>query len=130
MKKKILTVCLITVLLAVSFAAGFSAVKSQAVGLGFSGHLLAWLPCTCSASLWLFYAPTIEQIFPGGPLNYAPYSAITYSFYNMVTPGVWHLGKYLPGVQGCWIIIPFACIPLPVLGNETMVGTSGVPTPF
>jgi hypothetical protein len=131
MKKKISTICLIVILIAISFAFGFSATKTQAViPLGFSGHLISWLPCTCSASLWLFYAPNLVSSFPGGPLNYAPYATITYPYYNMITPGVWHMGTYLPGVQSCWIIIPPVCVPLPVLGHEVMVGTSAVPTPF
>lgn len=131
MKKKILTICLIVTLLAVSFAAGFSVTKSQAVvPLGFGGHLLFWLPCTCSASLWLFYLPVPDEPFPGGPLGWGPYDTITYSFYNVVTPGVWHLGQYLPGVQSCWEYAIFFCFPLPVLGHETMVGTSMTPVPF
>jgi hypothetical protein len=131
MKKNISTICLIILLLAVSFTVGFFATETQAVvPLGFSGHLMWWLPCTCSGSLYLFYAPNVDSSFPGGPLNYAPYATITYSYYNMITPGVWHLGTYLPGVQGCWIIVPHGCAPLPVLGQEVQVGTSMLPTPF
>jgi hypothetical protein len=130
MKKNIFIICLIVVLLAISFAVGFSVTKSRAIAaLDFSGHLVSWLPCTCSASLWLFYAPNVDQPFPGGALDYSPYSTITYSYYNMMTPGVWHLGQYLPGVQSCWIYVGAGCAPLPVLGHEIMVGTSGVPTP-
>jgi len=128
--KKIYIICLITFLTAAAFFAGFSATKSSAiVPLPFGGQLVFWLPCTCTASLWLFYAPIPNAVFPGGPLGYGPYDTITYQYYNMVTPGVWHLGTYLPGVQSCWIIIPHACIPLPVIGHEIMVGTSMVPTP-
>ncbi len=131
MKKKLLIFCLIVTLLAVSFLAGFSISKSQAVVyLAFSGHLVWWQPCTCSAGLWLWYAPNIDQPFPGGPLIYLPYATLTYSFYNMTTPGVWHLGLWVPGVQSCWIYVGHGCSILPALGQEVMVGTSASPTPF
>lgn len=130
MKNNFLALSVSVILLVASFFAGFSVTKSQAVvPLGFGGQVVTWLPCTCSGSLWIFYAPLkVPSSFPGGPLNYAPYSTLTYSFYNMVTPGVWHLGTYMPGVQGCWIEAGFTCVPLPVLGQEIMVGTSAVPS--
>lgn len=126
MKKKIFTFCLIFVLFAVSFAAGFSVTKSQAiVPLGFGGMLLDWEICDCSYSFWLFYAPIgVPSPFPGGPLGYSPYDTVTYSYYDMLDPGVWHLGMYLPFVQTCWVFDGFGCFPLPVLGHEIMVGTS------
>lgn len=126
MKNRIFIYCLIFILLAVSFAAGFFVTKSQAVvPLAFGGMLIGVTECTCSGSLWLLYAPLgAPSPFPGGPLNYSLYSTITYSFYNVTTPGVWHMGLYLPGVQGCWIFVVEGCAPLPVVGSEVMVGTS------
>lgn len=133
MKKKISTFFLVGLLLIVSFAAGFSVTKSQAkvnVLLGFGGQLIDSTPCTCSGGLWLLYAPIANASFPGGALSYNEYVTITYPFYNMTTPGVWHLGTYLPGVQGCWMFadVGWACFPVPVLGHEVMVGTSATPT--
>lgn len=131
MKKRSFIIFLIVAMIAVSFVAGFSITKSRAVApLAFSGHLVKWLPCTCNGGLWLFYAPNIDSSFPGGALSYAPYSTITYPYYNMTTPGVWHLGTYLPGVQSCWFYTGHHCIILPTLGHEVMVGTSAVPTPL
>ena len=131
MKKKLFTISLIVVMLAISFAVGFSVTKTQAVvALPFGGHLLLSIPCTCSIALWEYYLPIPNAVFPGGPLAYTPYATITYSYYNVITPGVWHLGTYMPGVQSCWMWYGPVCAPLPVLGHEIMVGTSLVPTPF
>jgi hypothetical protein len=131
MKKKIFTFCLVTVMLVVSFITGFSVSKSQAiVPLGFGGHLMSWFYCDCSDSWWLFYAPMPDSSFLGGALSWADYDSMTYPYYNMLTPGVWHLGLYLPGVQGCWFYDGLICEALPVEGDEIMVGTSMKPTAF
>lgn len=131
MKKIFLTICLVVLLLIISFIAGFSVTKSQAVvPLGFGGRLIDFAYCPCSDSLWLFYAPMLDGPFPGGALSWSEYDTVTYPFYNMVTPGVWHLGLFLPGVQGCWVYDWDGCYPIPVLGHEVMVGTSAEPEPF
>lgn len=128
MKKKIITACLVIMLLTVSFMAGFSVTKSQAVvPLGFGSILLDWFPCDCSGSLWLYYSGLPNSPFLGGALGYGPHDTITYSYYNVTTPGVWHLGLYSPGVQSCWLFVVEGCIILPVVGHELMVGTSLTP---
>jgi len=137
MKKKFFTICLVSVLIFSSFVLGFFVTTSYGEGLGlpFGGHEVFWVPCTCSAALWIYYIPATDAgvpsaDFPGGALAYTPYSTLLYSAYNVETPGVWHLGQYLPGVQSCWMAAFFGCFPLPVLGTETQVGTSLSPVAF
>lgn len=125
MIKKISIICIGMLLIGVCFAFGFYVAKTKAVGpIAFGGRLTQVKFCNCSASYWLFYAPLPDSSFPGGPLSYVPYATKVYSFYKMTTPGVWHLGTYLPGVQSCWVAVHHGCLPLPVLGQEVMVGTS------
>ena len=137
MKKRFFTICLVTALVVSCFGLGFFATTSKAVvPLPFGGHELFWVPCTCSAAMWIYYitsmdAPGVPSVdFPGGALGYVPYETLLYSAYNVETSGVWHLGQYLPGVQSCWMYAVFGCFPLPVLGTETQVGTSLSPLPF
>ncbi len=107
--------------------------KNVAQGIGlpaFGGQVLWWIPCTCSPSIAIFYRPAQPSTFIGGPLAYSPIKTLTYLYYNMVTPGVWHLGDYIPGVQACWMQTATVCVPFPVLGLEAHVGTSGAPSPL
>ena len=130
MKKRFFIICLIATIVISSFGIGFFTAKSRAVsvGLPFGGRELFWIPCTCSASIWIYYLAAQPSDFPGGPLTYAPYMTQLFSFYNVETPGVWHLGQYLPGVQTCWMYDGFGCFILPALGGETEVGTSMTPS--
>ena len=137
MKKKFLTICLVVTLIVSCFSLGFFVTTGHGEGFGlpFGGHEVMWIPCTCSAALWIYYIPSMDAgvpsvDFPGGALAFMPYATFLYSAYNVETPGVWHLGQYLPGVQGCWMYGVFSCFPLPVLGTETQVGTSLSPVAF
>lgn len=129
MKKNIFTFCVIGVLLAAFFTAGFSITKSRAAALlPFGGRLVDWMYCTCSDSFWEFYVGAEPSPFPGGALAYVPYATILYANYNMWTPDVWHLGQYIPGVQSCWMYAGEGCFTLPVIGTEAQVGTSLTPS--
>jgi len=54
------------------------------------------------------------------------FSTRLYSLYNPITPGVWNLGKFRPGVWGCLVPAPPAeCVVLPTLGSIIFEGTRG-----
>jgi hypothetical protein len=131
MKKHFFTICLISALIISSFGLGFFAAASHsaAVGLPFGGRELFWIPCTCTVSnLWIYYLAATPSNFHGGALVYSPYITQLFSFYNVETPDVWHLGQYLPGVQSCYMYAVFGCYPLPAIGTEMQVGTSMTPS--
>ena len=102
-----------------------SPIQAAFDGLPFGGLASFPLPCTCSATLAIWFAPLYlgGPIAITGPLVYSPYSTIPYAYYMIGVPGVWHLGSYLPGVQACWMYAGVACVPFPTIGLMTKVGT-------
>lgn len=93
--------------------------------LGFGGFVGYTFPCTCSANFWLemspFYGPSPS---PVGALVYTPGTTIVYAHGMIPAIGVWLLGDYIPGVQACYITIPYGCMVIPSLGVMRQVGTS------
>ncbi len=98
---------------------------SAAVGLPFGGIAAFPLPCTCTGTVAIWFAPLYlgGPIAITGPLVYSPYSTIPFANYMTGVPGVWHLGSYLPGVQACWMFGGITCFPFPTIGLMTKVGT-------
>lgn len=113
-----------------AFILGFWVTQSQAqIGtISFGGQVLTWVPCTCSANIAILYVPTIPTTLVVPVLTYNPYSTIPFTFYNLFTPKVKHLGNYLPGVQACWMYALITCVPIPTQGLITQVGTTESPT--
>lgn len=102
-------------------------------GLPFGGLVIATLPCTCSASLWILFAPLYLSPIPGsiaGPLIYQPGYTTLYGNFAIGVPTTWHLGSYIPivgnGVCWSWIETAGVCVPLSNLGLMNKVGT-GLP---
>lgn len=125
MKKiKILTVSF--VLFATSF---FTTSSVFAVGLPFGGRVVFALPCTCSANLWVYFAPLSPSppLPPTGALVYSPYLTRLYSYFAIGTPASWELGDYVPGVQACFQYVGTSCVPIPAYGLMGKVGT-GLPS--
>ncbi|KKW15829.1 MAG: hypothetical protein UY54_C0003G0005 [Parcubacteria group bacterium GW2011_GWA2_50_10b] len=110
-----------------SFAVFFLPARpAHAQGLPFGGLATFSIPCTCSATLAVWFTPLYlgGPIVITGPIVYSPYSTIPYAYYMTGVPGVWHLGSYLPGVQACWMYAVAGCFPFPTIGLMTKVGTS------
>ena len=98
-------------------------------GLPFGGLVIFTLPCTCSANLWIWFAPLAPlPLPPTGPLIYQPGYTTLYGDFAIGIPTTWHLGSYTPIVGNgvCWIETAVACVPLPNLGLMNKVGT-GLP---
>lgn len=136
MKKKILIISIALVLVSASFIAGFvmKTEKSTAAApamLPFGGHLLLAEDCECSQAFELYYLPAMPLAnFPagGGWLAYDTKTTIVYSYYNMITPGVWHMGLYIPGRQSCWSLHRGLCLVANDMGTIFEAGTSLVPS--
>jgi len=96
-------------------------------GLPFGGFVIFTLPCTCSANLWIWFAPLSPLPLPKtGPLVYQPGYTTLYGNFAIGVPATWHLGSYIPGVQTCWVYVGKACVVLPNYGLMNKVGT-GLP---
>ncbi len=98
------------------------------IGLPFGGYVIFSIPCTCSAGLAVFMAPFFPGVgngvpVPFGALLYQPGISKLFAYYNIGVPTTWHLGNYTPG-GACLIGVPPACVPIPVVGIMTQVGTS------
>lgn len=100
--------------------------KAIPVDLPFAGIASISIPCTCSGTLavWLIPLYLGGPVMAAGPLVYSPFSTIPYANFLIGVPGTRHLGSYIPGVQACWMITPVGCVPIPVLGIMTKVGTN------
>lgn len=107
------------------FVAGtfLSQPKSVNAQVGFGGFVTWTLPCTCSANFWLMMVPLYMPTPAVGALVYQPGATLLYANYAPVT-GSWLLGNYIPGLQACYIIIPYGCMIIPSMGVMTQVGTS------
>lgn len=95
-------------------------------GLPFGGLVVITLPCTCSKSLWIFFAPlhiTGKTIV--GPLVYQPGYTTLYGNFAIGIPSTWHLGSYIPVVGNgvCWQYVGQACVVMKNLGLMNKVGT-------
>lgn len=91
----------------------------------FGGLANFFIPCTCSANLWVYFTPLYFTNVPvTGPLVYTPYATLPFANFLSGVPAVWHLGGFIPGVQTCWFYVGVACVPIPNYGMMTMVGTS------
>jgi hypothetical protein len=114
-----------------AFILGFFVTQSYAQlgALTFGGRVLTSVPCTCSANTAILYVPTIPTTLIVPVLTYNPYSTVPFSFYNFFTPGVKHVGNYLPGVQACWISVVIGCVPIPTQGLITQMGSTAIPVP-
>ena len=99
-------------------------------GLPFGGPVVLILPCTCSASLWIWFAPLSPSppLPPTGPLIYQPGYTTLYGNFAIGLMATWHLGSYTPVVGNgvCWEETAIACVPIPNLGLMNKVGT-GLP---
>ena len=95
--------------------------------LGFGGVVSFPLPCTCSATEWIWFTPLDlggPAPYIAGPLVYSPYSTILYSNFSPGVPLYQHIGDYIPGVQACWMYAGVFCFPLPNIGLMFQLGTS------
>jgi hypothetical protein len=95
---------------------------------GFSGYpAMSPIPCTCSGTVWSFFAPLYLTAVPiAGAMVYSPASTIPYPYGFQTIPAASHVGAYIPGVQACWIYVGFSCVMLPSVGLMLYVGT-GIP---
>lgn len=120
------------IFLCVTIFLSFSLQQTRANALierQFGGKAIMTIPCTCSLpnfAIWFTPLYLGGPVVSAGPLVYSP-STITHEIYAPGTPMAWHLGKYLPGVQACFIYVGVACVPLPTLGLITRVGM-GLPS--
>lgn len=137
MKKNFFVILISVILIGASFAAGFliKNQKSSAAApllLPFGGELWSAEWCECSATFDLFYSPIYPlAVFPvaGAWLGYDPALTVVYAQYNMITPGVWHLGQFIPELQTCWSFHRSLCFPVGDEGAILQVGTSLTPSP-
>ncbi|HAO64842.1 TPA: hypothetical protein DCQ44_02570 [Candidatus Taylorbacteria bacterium] len=145
MKKNLLIVLCSLLLVGVSFWAGFTGKvkKSEAqveeplgaIGLSYGGYLAAYVPCTCSGTVDLYYFPASPlDYFPAGVLTYVPEFSKNLLYFDPLILKTWHMGKFIPSVPeedgACWMWIGPACIPM--VGEDgiiTEVGSALVPAP-
>ena len=94
--------------------------------LAFAGVASFSIPCTCSGTLAIWFAPLYlgGPILITGPVTYSPYSTLPFADFMIGVPTAWHLGSFLPGVQACWIYVGVSCVPFPTIGLMTKVGTN------
>jgi hypothetical protein len=89
----------------------------------FGGRSVSLWPCTCSGAIWLWFVPLHLQGVPvTGPMTFYP-ATLQFSDYLGGAPGIEYLGKYVPGVQACWIYAGYFCFPLPSVGVMAVIGT-------
>ena len=94
--------------------------------LPFAGIVSYTTECTCSGTLWIWFAPLYlgGPVVITGPVVYSPYKTILYGYYNIGVSGLWHLGDYTPGEQACSTYIGTGCVTLPAIGLMSKVGTN------
>lgn len=122
--KKFIGLALLLAFIAIFLPA--AQVRAQTTLLPFAGIVSYTTECTCSGTLYIWFAPLYlgGSVVVTGPMIYSPYSTILYAYYNIGVPGLWHLGDYIPGAQTCWIYVGTACAPLPADGLMSKVGTN------
>ncbi len=121
---------LLVLLLLTSYSLLPTSASAVVTGLGFGGKISSVVPCPCSGGFAVFYTPLYmnSPVPVTGALYYSTFSSLLFSWYNPVTPTVWNLGKFTPGVQECLIPAPSTgCMILPTLGSVIYEGTSGLP---
>ncbi|MEI6480387.1 MAG: hypothetical protein WCO12_02585 [bacterium] len=101
---------------------------TNAAIFGFGGYNVFAAPCTCSAgTVWyVWYTPLFLTGVPitGAMAVGVPPVGLWYLNYDPLVPTTWSLGKYLPGVQGCWQYSGPTCVTWPTLGYVYQVGSS------
>lgn len=131
LNKKILILMIVILLMSPVGVFAFSLGAGGMVpGLSFGGPVVLILPCTCSASLWIWFAPLHPSppLPPTGSLIYQPGYTTLYGNFAIGLIATWHLGSYTPVVGNgvCWTETAVACVPIPNLGLMNKVGT-GLP---
>lgn len=108
-----------------SFVFGFGA-GDRVPGLPVGGLVSFTVPCTCSANLWIWFAPLYPSppLPPTGALVYQPGYTALYGNFAIGVPSTWHLGLYSGGAQTCWKYSGHSCVLLPSYGLINKVGTS------
>lgn len=101
-------------------------------GVSFGGKINFIVPCPCSGGFAVHFTPLFinSSVPTTGALYYSSFSSLLYSWYNPITPTVWNLGKFIPGVQECWVPVGLGCVIIPTLGSIIYEGTSGLPKGF
>lgn len=92
--------------------------KAEAFGLPFGGLITSMTYCTCSFN----FLVALSLPRPGLYV-YSPYSTLLFMDYAPL-PGSWLLGRFIPGVQACWMYAGLTCFPVPNLGTIIATGTS------
>jgi hypothetical protein len=111
-----------------------------AIGLDFGGYVEYWGYGECDCPLTILNLPAyFLPEFSSPPaaipamtygLVYSPYTTIVWSNYNVGTPGIYSVGKYIPGAQACYYyIFPYECGLLETGGVLTEIGTSPPTSP-
>lgn len=102
----------------------FSQPKPAKAQIPFGGFVTWTMPCTCSANFWMMMVPLYMPAPAAGALVYQPGASMVYANYVIPSPGVWLLGDYMPGIQACYIVIPYGCMIIPSMGVIFRTGTS------
>lgn len=128
LNKKILILMIVILLMSPIGAFAFSLGAGGMVpGLPFGGLVIFTLPCSCSANLWVFFAPLhIVGKTIAGPLIYQPGYTTLYGNFAIGVPSTWHLGSYTPLVGNgvCWQYVGTACVVMKNYGLMNKTGTS------
>ena len=127
MKKQIIFLVLLLVVGDWLFASPSTArAQTQTKLLPFAGIVSYTEDCTCSGTLYVWFAPLYlgGPVVITGPVVYSPYKTILYGYYNIGVSGLWHLGDYTPGEQACSTYIGTGCVTLPAIGLMSKVGTN------
>ena len=119
---------IITTLFVFAFFIGFANVATSGPIpplKGFGSVARAANPCTCSDAEYIYMAPLFLSSKPtAGTVAFVPGG--TYQFLDYIggTVGTTlYLGALLPGMQACWMVAGYTCVPYPNLGPMTYIGT-------
>ncbi|MDO8569312.1 MAG: hypothetical protein Q7R89_00795 [bacterium] len=126
MKKKQLLALIISLSL-IGVLSPVSLTHALTAELPFGGIVSSQLPCKCSGTIRIRFNPLYlgGPVVTSGAMIYSPFSTLLYANLNIGVPGKWHMGSYLPGVQACWVLVPWGdCLRLPAIGLMTKVGTN------
>lgn len=98
-------------------------IPSAKAGSPYGGLAIFTIPCTCSGNLWIYFSPLyLSSSIPiSGALEYSPSITHLYEYYNIGTPGSWHLGDYTKS-SACYIYDGDSCFLLPSSGLMTKAG--------
>jgi hypothetical protein len=117
---------ILSIFLLVGVLYTFSPTQAHAqTSLPFGGLVTFTIPCTCSLSLSIGFAPLWLGSTPSvGLLTYVPGATLLHQGYLIGVPSAWHLGQYTPAVQACFVLTPVGCVPIPNVGTISRTGTS------